>query len=222
MNFTSLLALSAICLTVLSASTASAEFYAGLQAQSVFLRDADNRGAQLDFEDESETGYGISGVFGYEFGNGLRLEAEAGYRRNSLERVNVRNDGGLGAALGFGSLNGASLDADGHIESLNLMANAWYDFKFDKVRPYIGGGVGLARIAAEGSLAGVNVLNDEDTVLAYQLGGGIGFDVMPAITLSLDYRYFATRDAALRTVTGNEFDAEYQTHNVGVSVRYRF
>jgi len=36
--------------------------------------------------------------------------------------------------------------------------------------------------------------SDDDTVLAYQLGAGVGFTGMPNVVIDLGYRYFATTD----------------------------
>lgn len=196
-------------------------YYAGLQGQYVTLRDADYTDG-LAIQSEASKGFGISAIGGYDFGNGLRAEGEFGYRRNSLDQFEITNDGGLGAAAGVGSLSGQTLETDGTTDALYLMANGWYDFMIRGFRPYIGGGIGFARVSVDGSVRGVQLLDDSDTVFAYQLGAGVGFDVAPNVTVSLDYRYFATQDPELDAAGGTTVDGEYQTHNIGISARYRF
>ena len=196
-------------------------FYAGLQAQYVTLRDADYTDG-LAIQSEASKGFGISAIGGYDFGNGLRAEGEFGYRRNSLDQFEITNDGGLGAAAGVGSLSGQTLETDGTTDAFYLMVNGWYDFMIRGFRPYVGGGIGFARLSVDGSVRGVQLLDDSDTVFAYQLGVGVGFDVAPNITVSLDYRYFATQDPELDAAGGTTVDGEYQTHNIGLSARYRF
>lgn len=101
-----------------------------------------------------------------------------------------------------------------------MMANAYYDFKNSSiVTPYIGGGIGFANVnVGDGNVGGVQVwADDDDTVFAYQLAIGTGFDVTKELTIDLGYRYYATQDPSFELV-----DAEYSSHNVMVGLRYRF
>ena len=63
-----------------------------------------------------------------------------------------------------------------------LLVNVYKDFYiFDNFLGYVGGGVGAAY---HGNLA--------DTVLAWQLGAGLGYELTKEITLNVGYRYLAT------------------------------
>lgn len=220
---TALLGIAAFACSVSSAQAAEGP-YVSFQAGGSFLSDADNVGAGLTIESSFDTGFGLAGAAGYSFKNGIRLEGEVSYRRISLDKLTITNDGGLGVALGVGSLDGLSLSADGNVSALGFMANAFYDFRLgNSVKPYVGGGVGLARLSINDvAVLGVTIVDDDDTVFAYQVSGGVGFEVTPATTIFLDYRYFATADPSFSDVLGGGFNSEYASHNVSVGLRYNF
>ncbi|HET8882944.1 MAG TPA: OmpA family protein, partial [Solimonas sp.] len=98
------------------------------------------------------------------------------------------------------------------------MANAWYDIDFGSwVVPYLGGGVGYQR--TEMSSSGID---DSDNGFAWQLGAGLGFLLNERTTLSLDYRYAVASDPGYDTADGGKLKTEYQSHNVGLGLRYSF
>ena len=91
------------------------------------LQDADNTGGGISIKSEYESGFGLSGQVGATFG-GIRVEGELLWSTNDADKLVVTNDGGVGVALGVGSLNGLTLDADGDVNAIALMANGYYDF----------------------------------------------------------------------------------------------
>jgi hypothetical protein len=109
------------------AEAAGDGWYIGGQAGASFLEDAENSGSGSDITSTTKNGYSVSGAAGYRFGSGLRADAEFGYRRQGFDRLQIRVDGGLGAAFGVGSLNGATVNATGHVSALSLLANLRYD-----------------------------------------------------------------------------------------------
>jgi opacity protein-like surface antigen len=112
-------------------------WYVGAQAGASFLEDAENSGSGSDITSTTKNGYSLSGAAGYRFGSGLRADVEFGYRRQGFDRLQIRADGGLGAAFGVGSLNGATVNATGHISALSLLANLWCDLDLGcAVKPY--------------------------------------------------------------------------------------
>ncbi len=101
---------------------------------------------------------------------------------------------------------------EGDVTAFALMANLWYDFPIrnTNVTPFFGAGVGVAALdvsyAGEVLFTGQNtgagsivtfVSDTDDTVLAWQVGGGLGFDLGQGISLTAQYRYFATEDLTL-------------------------
>ena len=69
-------------------------------------------------------------------------------------------------------------------------------------------------------------LSDTDTVLAYKIGGGLGYELTNHITLQVSYRFFKTRQLEFngRNALGNMVKAttDMQGHLFEVGARYRF
>lgn len=193
--------------------------YIGLQGAATFQREADNSGSDLHITSKYNSGYNVAGVLGWNYGQNWRAEAEIGYRRNGLDKLVVDK------ATGTGLAGGQTYAAHGHLGTTDVMGNLWYDFNMgDGWKPYVGGGIGWAHINANNvSTNGVPLVDDTSNVFAYQLGAGIGYALTPRTTVSVDYRYFATKDPTFTdTATGTQFNSQYRTNNVGLSLRYRF
>jgi opacity protein-like surface antigen len=168
----------------------------------VSLSDSSVSGPGVSGDIEFDTGYGLGAVGGFDYGT-WRLEGELTYRANDIDQFS-----------GFGLL-----PVDGDVSSMALMANAYYDFRMVSPAfvPYIGGGLGGARIAVDAS--GVD---DDDIVFAYQFAAGIGFAVNKQVTLDLGYRYFATADQSFEVPGIGTVDGEYKSHNVFLGARFNF
>lgn len=185
-----------------------------------WLSDADNNGAVLDVESETDTGLGLAGALGFRLNRNIRFEAEINYRDNDADSLTITNPG---------SLTGLTADADGDVTSWGGMANVYYDFDGvgpvkdgGKLVPYVMGGLGWANVDADVSSNGSQLVNDDDSVFAYQLGAGVGYEVAERVTLDLGYRYYTTDDPDLTDSSGADFESEYENHSVMASVRYAF
>ena len=84
-------------------------------------------------EFDADTGYVFGGAVGYQWDNGLILEVEAAYRRNKLDVSGIGyvfsswiSTGGS-VTFSKSSTTEMSLDGDGHVSAVSLMANAWYE-----------------------------------------------------------------------------------------------
>jgi len=133
--------------------------------------------------------------------NGLVLNGAFGYNFGSAR---------LEAAVGYQSHDLSDFTDD--VSLLTLMANAYYDIDIDSsVRPYIMGGVGMAN-------ADTSWQDDDETVFAWQVGAGLGFEIADNTTLDLGYRYLKPNDF------DNDFAGKIKTesHNVMLGLRYQF
>ena len=214
---------------IVAQAQAADGWYVQLDAGAAFLSDStstatDGAGNSITFDTEFDTGFGVHAALGHSW-DPYRLEAEVSYRRNDFDTFDITNV----TAAGIGSFNTAiKLDGDGDVSALGLMVNGWYDVNTGSPwRPFVGGGLGLARISvndASATVLGVSVLlaDDDDWVFAYQAGAGVGYEVNPNTVISLGYRFFATADPDFTTVDGDPFDAEYQSHNIEIGVRFFF
>lgn len=148
---------------------------------------------------------------GYAFSNGFRLEGELGHRFNQIEPT-------------------PTIDGGGDIHAWSAMANLFYDFnRGGRLEPYIGVGVGAARInlgAVDHQPPPTYTADGEDTVLAYQ--GLVGFAVGLGEQWDLDigYRYFVADSAeydSLENVAPAETgESDYEHQALTVGLRYQF
>ncbi len=117
----------------------------------------------------------------------------------------------------------------GDFSMIAFMANVDYDFDTgSRWVPYVGGGLGVATISIDTETnTGRSTADDSDTVFAYQVGAGLGYEFpleeSRSVTVSLDWRYFATQDPTFKgDVTGGEFDVGISGHDIGIGIIYGF
>ncbi len=186
-------------------------WYLGARAGVTWLDDHSysTGGAVRSFD--FDHGWGLSGNVGYQFGGPFRLELEVAYRTNDIDSI---TSGGARLAGATGEMN-----------SLAFMVNGFYDINTGTAfTPYVGLGVGYARVSADGiSATGLGFTNgDDDNKFAYQAIAGVAYQLTPEVALTADYRYFATQDPSFRLSSGASVDAEYKTHNIMVGLMLKF
>ena len=175
-------------------------------------------GATVDYDE----GYSLSLMLGYALGNGLRLEAEAGYIKNGFQEINVRTPGVFAAQLETGENK-----LEGDLSAKHLMMNAYYDINLgNDFVPYIGGGLGAAELSSEMESAGNLLVDGGDCLFIYQVGAGLGYKISgyssgPDITVSLDYRYLASLKGTRfkQKLTGHFIEGEFGGHYIGGGIR---
>ncbi len=146
---------------------------------------------------EFDTGWAALVQFGHKWENGFRGEIEASRRVNDLD------DGGAGVV-------------GGEFRQWAVMGNVLYDIALGLggLQPYIGAGLGVARINIEG--------NGHDSVFAYQGIAGIAYNISQNLALWLDYRYFATQDPELNVPPIGRVEIDNANHTVLVGLRWFF
>ena len=86
------------------------------------------------------------------------------------------------------------------------MANAYLSLPAGAWRPYIGAGIGKARVKADdiGFVAIPQIrTTDSDTPVAWQLMGGLGYQITPNLELGARYRYFHAGDVTFVSNNGD-------------------
>jgi len=178
--------------------------YLGLGAGANFMSDANIDGFGIGTEADYDSGLAGAITLGYKREDGFRSEFEVAGRDNDVDQL--RNMG----------------SADGKVEALTFMGNILYDFqRFGKIKPYLGGGIGLARVRFDSVRPiGAGMINDHDTVFAYQGIAGVSFDLTDRFEVYGDYRYLRTSDLDVQeAVSGTTVHAEYSNHTVLGGVR---
>ena len=167
----------------------------------------------LGITETDDTSFQVApGTIDTEFDDDWNYSAAYGWKRGSYrfegELVVGEDDVSSHTLNGGAPLDGPT----GGINMAGILANGYYDFSTaSALTPYVGAGLGLAMIEAEGF--GVDaipdVLDDDDTVIAYQIMAGIGYDLSDRTSLFAEYRYFGTESADVTTsVSTGSVDTE--------------
>lgn len=186
-------------------ATAPGPYISG-QLGAAFMADSDledwgEQAGTLEFEPGAAMGFAA----GYNFG-AFRIEGELGGQSSDIDRYRL-NDYDYGGSY-------SEKVSSGDMSIASLMGNVYLDFvNPSNVTPYLTAGVGTATVE----------LNDfytedyDDTVLAYQVGAGLAFQINPHMTIDLKYRYFATEKPDFEGL-----EADVASHNVYAGFRYNF
>ena len=174
----------------------------------------------VSVENEYDSGFVAGGAVGYDMGDlmgpvGLRLEAEFSYRSNDVDSHSVNGGAAneLGAALGSTNVYAG-------------MANMLFDLDTGTpISLYAGGGIGAADVAFNGhGVDGVGVVVDhDDTVFAWQLIAGVGYEIMPGLVADLQFRYFRADGVSLtseETFGSVSASTDYESHSAMIGFRW--
>ena len=166
------------------------------------------------------TGFLGGAALGFEIFENVRTEVEFSYQRNGLSDFSAS-----------GALAGQPFDEDATFQTATVFGNVWLDLDFlgaGKIKPYIGGGVGLGVIDADlfDNIGSIQDIDVDGAVFAYQLGTGVNFSISPRINLGVGYRFrgFASTDTGLFSPPfGTSIDGvSPSSHNFIGSLRYKF
>ncbi|AWN35564.1 outer membrane protein [Methylobacterium radiodurans] len=183
------------------------------------------------------------GGFGYEFGNGLRVEAVAQYRTSTTLRFGESYAGCFNANFdkdGNCKSPGKGIDLyTGQISSIVAMARGSYDlFTWNGVSFFGGGSVGAAfhhvgtfvDVGAGTAVGGAGYIGPRDTTtFAWGLHAGLGYAITPNLRLELAYEYLNL--GSVKTAGLNCFGADgcpgtvykfknIEAHDVRLGFRY--
>jgi opacity protein-like surface antigen len=207
-------AIAALAVLLAGAGAAAAQsYYAGAYGGANIGHESDVSISSLPgipFTVTTDTGYAVGGFVGYDFGGSFRVEGELAYRRNGLDEQ---------------SALGTSVQMQGDVSSLALMVNGIYDFGSgaSAFTPHVGAGIGVARFSLiDAGPVGSPAENDDDTVFAYQLIAGVGYELSPTLTIFADYRLFGTTDPEFTQSSGTVIETEYlnSTMLIGISTSF--
>jgi opacity protein-like surface antigen len=104
------------------------------------------------------------------------------------------------------------------------MMNGYFDIPTKTaIRPYVGAGVGLARIRGRMEAPEDLVLAVKGkTAWAWQVGAGIGYNLTKNLTLDVGYRYVNNGNLTIKTIPGVPVKFHARDQEVLVGLRYTF
>jgi opacity protein-like surface antigen len=177
-----------------------------------FPQEVDISGEGLTGEADLKNVLVYGGAVGYRL-NELRVEANVSYRNPDIDSVTI---------------SGTTLDGAGDVGALTGMINAYYDANLGlPVRPFVGAGIGIARVNIDSDPSAVLRVDDDDTAFAWNLMAGVSYDVTNQVTVSAGYRYLHIGDlefnASISGLGSGTLEAKgFASHEVLVGVRYNF
>jgi opacity protein-like surface antigen len=171
-------------------------WYAGVFGGASWPRDME---FEELFELDLDRGFTAGGVVGSHFFDYLRAEVEASYARYDIDEC---ISGTLKCAI-----------SDGDVSAFYLLGNLWFDFKLGGFSPYIGGGVGGARVNVDTSTS----LDDSDWGFAFQAGAGVRFRLTDALQVDIGYRFKDVPDLSI-----DSLDTDLQSHNAQIGLTLGF
>lgn len=190
----------------LPVSDAAAQWYVEGQGGINIPADSDLDGTGFDVDAEIDPGFVGLVTIGHDYEGLFRVGGEFGYRDGDVDKV-----GGV--------------SANGDVDVLSAMLNVFLDFDtgMPALKPFIGAGIGVARIDANG----VNPVNglrmdDSDTGLAGQLMAGVAYRVAENLDLTGTYNLFYVPDVEFGLANGTDVDADYMSHSILIGLRYTF
>ena len=166
------------------------------------------------------TGFLGGAALGFEIFENIRTEVEFSYQRSGLSDFSAS-----------GAFEGQPFNEDATFQTATIFGNVWFDLDFlggDRIKPYIGGGVGLGVIDANlfDNLGAISDVDVDGAVFAYQLGFGVNFGITQRVDLGVGYRFrgFASTENGLFSPPfGTSIDGvSPSSHNFIGSVRYKF
>lgn len=165
-------------------------------------------GISISSEVEFDTGLHVGAAVGYDFGE-FRFEGEFGYQSHEFTEM---------TDLELNGIPQGDRDADGDIDAFIFLVNGFYDIDTGtKLTPYLGGGIGFAHLEIKDLFVqGIVRGDDDDTVFAYQLAGGMAYEITDQIVADLSYRFVATSEPDF---IGLE---DYNSHNIMAAIRFSF
>ncbi len=193
-------------------------------------------GTPYGWETEFDGGFAIAGEAGLMYDSGFRSGIEITYSNADVDShsgvtVAGTNIDGVDAAVLTGSPTqlGASVgqvvsDGKGDISPLGVFLNLYYDFnKNGVVEPYIGAGVGVMFVDVEYNPSNVGIIDDDDTVFAYQLKAGATYNVNANVDIYGEYAYRGSEDIEVSNdLFPGSLDIENTQHVFSIGVRYAF
>ncbi|WP_156445673.1 outer membrane protein, partial [Sphingomonas sp. CCH9-F2] len=170
---------------------------------------------------DHDYGYDVDGVIGYDFG-AFRLETEVGYRSATVD--GYRNTGQTPVSGTAQAAAGTYDYFGGRTSALSFMVNGLLDFgPDDGLQGFVGGGAGVARVKARlDPTTSYRLLDDSDTVFAWQALAGIRAPLSDHVDVSLKYRFFNADNVNLFDQRGSAYDGRFRSHSLLGGVTYNF
>lgn len=168
----------------------------------------------FSYQEKTDTGFASSIALGYHLTEQFRLEGEAVYQTNDLNKFTF-------STSSFVSKNLFSAALQGERERTAFLLNAYYDFKNTSAfTPYFTAGIGGYHLRIKSSRFNPRPSRENDLDFAWQVGAGLNYRLNDTISFDLKYRYFSGSDAEVTFpissgISGQPASEITELHEVG-------
>jgi opacity protein-like surface antigen len=210
------LIVAALLVAGFSTSASAAGFYIGLLGGGSFVPDATASDVDGSANFSFDGGFDGSVSLGYDLGTENpnvgkgRVEFEFNTASNDIKQAEFVEGG---------------VEASGSADRTSIMLNTIGEYKTRSgMIIYALLGLGWAKISLDNiAILGVPFVDDSDSsLLAYQAGLGVGWELSQHFFFDIGYRYYGTTDPEFSKQDGNSLDYEYTSHRVLAGVRLHF
>jgi opacity protein-like surface antigen len=164
---------------------------------------------QFDLDDDlydldADTGNYGSISFGKYFRE-VRVELEYSYTDADIDSNNVSND-------------------KGEVETKVLFINGFHDFETNnKFKPYFGAGIGWMNVDVEYKQSGIELIDDDDNIFAFQAIAGAGYDITDSLNIFAQARYRNGEDSEVKSsLLPTKIDIEIESYIYDIGIKYSF
>ena len=193
-------------------------------------------GTPYGWQTEFDSGLSIAGELGARVSPSIRAGVELSYTQADVDTHNGvfladidLTDVDAAALAGAPDPLGVSVgdlvaDGQGELTTLSVFANAYYDFNTGgQIQPYVGAGIGFMDVDVEYAPSGVGIIDDGETVLAWQVKAGASFQVSDQWDIFGEYTYRQSDDIETEnSLFPGTLDIENQQNVFAIGARYTF
>lgn len=187
----------------------SVSFVGATQAADYYASAAYGLNDQFDLDDDlydldADTGNYGSISFGKYFRE-VRVELEYSYTDADIDSNNVSND-------------------KGEVETKALFINGFHDFETNnKFKPYFGAGIGWMNVDVEYKQSGIELIDDDDNIFAFQVITGLGYEASDRINIFAQVRYRNGEDSEVKSsFPSTKIDIEVESYIYDIGIKYSF
>jgi opacity protein-like surface antigen len=158
----------------------SGNWYVSVFAGGSSLQEVDTNYTGTAYTIEFDNGYVVGATVGRNITQNWRIEGELSHAEYD--------------ANAFAFSGGPNASASEGLDATYLLANVWYDIPTrSKISPYVGGGVGIARLKGDVLFSnGFGFSPSDSNAFTYQLGAGINIPIGSRMTVDAGYRFKVT------------------------------
>lgn len=192
-------------------------------------------GTSVGWTTEFDSGTAFSFEAGKRYSSGLRSGIEVSWASADVDFHEGVTAGGTlidgvdaavltGSAMQLGATVGQIVAAgQGEIETMSMMANAYYDFNRDGMfSPYLGAGIGFSSVDVTFNPSGVGIIDDDDTAFAYQVKVGATLNFSDRWEAFAEYGWREADIEADASLIPASLDIENEQGLLSVGMRYKF